>query len=289
MLNKLGNEFEMRLKKDIIFRFILYVAAALLIVPLFLILGYVLKQGISVINWEFLISLPQVLEIDAEKVSGGIIHAIVGTFMLIVLASILAVPLGVLSGIYVSENKKSKLVKWVHLSVDILQGTPSIVIGIVAYQWFVVPFKGYSAFSGGIALAIMMLPIIIRSTEETLRMIPNSLKEASLALGVPYSKTLMKVILPAGVSGILTGIILGVARIAGETAPLLFTAFGSSTLNFNLFKPMSSLPHLIYKYASSPYPIEHRIAWGASVVLVFLVLGLNIIAKVVARKWKVQC
>jgi phosphate transport system permease protein len=146
----------------------------------------------------------------------------------------------------------------------------------------------FSALSGGIALAIMMLPVIVTSTEETLKLIPDTLREASLALGVPYPRTILKVILPAGLSGIVTGIILGIARIAGETAPLLFTAFGSPFMSTNIFKPVSSLPLLVFNYATSPYPEWHALAWGACFVLMVFILSLNLLAKVVIRRWKVQ-
>ncbi len=172
--------------------------------------------------------------------------------------------------------------------MEILQGIPSIVIGIIAYAWIVVKIGTFSALSGGIALAVMMLPVIVRATEETLKLIPENLKEASLALGVPYSKTILKVIVPAGLTGILNGILLGVARIAGETAPLLFTAFGSPFMNLNIFKPVDSLPLMIFNYATSPYPEWHAMAWGASFVLVVLVLSVNFFTKVISKKWRVR-
>ena len=172
--------------------------------------------------------------------------------------------------------------------MEILQGIPSIVIGIIAYAWIVITLGTFSAFSGGIALSIMMLPVIVRATEETLKLIPDTLKEASLSLGVPYYRTILKVILPAGASGIATGVLISVARIAGETAPLLFTAFGNPFMEMNVLKPVNSLPLLIFNYATSPYPEWHALAWGASFVLVFFVLALNFFAKVVTRKWKVQ-
>jgi phosphate transport system permease protein len=172
--------------------------------------------------------------------------------------------------------------------MEILQGVPSIVLGIIAYSWVVINMGTFSALSGGVALAIMMLPVIVRSTEETLNLIPDHLREASLALGVSYSRTILKVILPAGLTGIVTGVLLGIARIAGETAPLLFTAFGSPFMNLNIFKPVDSLPLLIFNYATSPYPEWHTMAWGASFVLVMFVLGINFIAKVIVRRWKVQ-
>jgi phosphate transport system permease protein len=162
------------------------------------------------------------------------------------------------------------------------------VIGIIAYVWIVVPVGSFSALSGGVALAMMMLPVIITVTEETLKLIPDSLREASLALGVSYPRTILKVVLLSGLSGILTGILLSVARVAGETAPLLFTAFGSPFMDFNILKPVNTLPLMIFNYATSPYPEWHRLAWGASFVLIVFVLGINLFTKLVTRKWKVQ-
>jgi phosphate transport system permease protein len=252
--------------------------------PLLLILYYITKNGIAVINWEFLTQLPRPI----GEAGGGVFNAVIGTGMLIILSSILSIPFGITTGIYLSERSEGKIANIVRLCVVVLQGTPSIVIGIVAYIWVVAPFQGFSAISGGVALSIMMLPVIIKSTEETLKLMPYHLKEASLALGVPYYKTILKVILPTGISGILTGILLSVARITGETAPLLFTAFGNQFMNWNLFKPIDSLPYRIFYYAMSPYPEWHTFAWGASFILVVVVLGFNLIARGVAVKWKVQ-
>ncbi len=275
---------QIRIAKDIVFKGLVILFSFLMIVPLLLILFYIVRNGISVINWEFLTSLPRPM----GEFGGGIANAIVGTGMLIVVASVCAVPLGVFGGIYLSENKTGRIPAAVRLSMEILQGIPSIVIGIIAYAWIVISMGTFSALSGGIALAIMMLPVIVRATEETLKLIPENLREASLALGVPYSKTILKVIVPAGLTGIMTGILLGVARIAGETAPLLFTAFGSPFMNLNIFKPVDSLPLLIFNYATSPYQEWHAMAWGASFVLVIFVLGMNFTAKVIANKWKVR-
>jgi phosphate transport system permease protein len=274
----------LRIIKDKVFKGLVILFSFLSGVPLVVILYYIVKNGISSINWEFLTNLPK----PVGEIGGGVSNAIIGTLILIVISCILAVPLGISTGIYLSENRKGRLAYLVRLCVEVLQGVPSIVIGIIAYVWVVVPMKSPSAFSGGIALGIMMLPVIVRSTEETLKLMPNSLREASLALGVPYHRTILKVILPAGLSGIVTGILLSVSRIAGETAPLLFTAFGSNFMNANIFKPMSSLPLLIFNYATSPYAEWISFAWGASLVLLVLVLGLNLIAKLVAKKWKVQ-
>ena len=273
-----------RIIKDKLFQAGIIFFAAVTIVPLLLILFYIVRNGIAVIDWQFLTSLPK----PVGEVGGGISNAIVGTLMLIVIACGIAIPLGVCSGIYLSEKKDGKLAYLVRLSVEILQGIPSIVIGIIAYAWIVITLGTFSAFSGGIALSIMMLPVIVRATEETLRLIPDTLKEASLSLGVPYHRTILKVILPAGISGIATGVLISLARIAGETAPLLFTAFGNPFMEINILKPVNSLPLLIFNYATSPYPEWHALAWGASFVLVFFVLALNFFAKVVTRKWKVQ-
>lgn len=258
--------------------------SVLSVIPLLLILGYLFSKGVSSLSWQFLFSLPKPL----GEVGGGIANAIVGTLYLIFIACVCAIPLGVAAGIYLAEQGQTRLSYWLRLCVDVLQGVPSIVIGVVVYAWFVLPMKTFSAVSGGIALGIMMLPVIVRTTEETLKMIPGSLKEASLALGVPYSTTILRVIVPAGLSGIVTGVLLAIARIAGETAPLLFTAFGSPFLSVHPGKPIESLPHLIFYYATSPYTEWQRLAWGASFILVMGVLMINIIAKVVIRKWKVQ-
>jgi phosphate transport system permease protein len=273
-----------RIWADQLFKALIIVLSLSSIVPMFLILFMITKNGISVIRWEFLTQLPN----PVGEAGGGIANAILGTLWLILLSFLFSVPLGVFAGIYLSENRGGKLAYLGRLSIEILQGIPSIVIGIIAYVWVVMPMGSFSALSGGVALGIMMLPVIVMATEETLRMVPESLREASMALGVPYSRTIMKVILPAGLSGILSGILLGIARVAGETAPLLFTAFGSPFMNLNILKPINTLPLTIFNYATSPYPEWHALAWGASFVLIAFVLGLNLITKVVAKKWKVQ-
>jgi phosphate transport system permease protein len=254
------------------------------ILPLLFILIYIVKSGIGVINWNFITNIPK----PVGEIGGGIANALIGTLIIIVFASIFAVPIGILCGIYLNENKNSKVAYWTGLCVDVLQGIPSIVIGIVAYFWLVKPLGGFSALSGSIALAIMMLPIIIRSTEETLKMIPNSLREAAYALGMPSQRVLMRVIVPTGFNGIISGVMLAVARVSGETAPLLFTAFGNPFKEYSIFKPMQSLPLLIFNYATSPYKDWQDLAWGASLILLILVLSLNLLTKFFTRKWKVQ-
>lgn len=270
--------------KSLIFKWVIIFFAFVITVPLIIILLYIIKQGAMQVNWHFLTNVPAPV---GEK-GGGIINALVGSAIMVLMSSIVAIPIGMFAGIYLSENPRTRLAYYSGLCVDILQGVPSIVVGIVAYFWLVKPLGTFSAISGSIALAIMMLPIVIRATEQTLLMLPASLKEAALSLGVPYHRVILKVIVPCGFAGILSGITLSIARVIGETAPLLFTAFGSPFLATNLKKPMESLPHLIYTYATSPYDDWHDLAWGASFILLVFVLTLNIITKVMTRKWKVQ-
>ncbi len=273
-----------RILKDKIFKYFIIVAAISSALPLLFILYYIVSNGISTINWDFFVDLPK----PPGESGGGIANALVGTIMLIVSSSAIAIPPAVLLGIYLSEVRNTMISNWVRTAVEMMQGVPSIVFGILVYAWVVKPLGSFSTLSGAIALAIMMLPIISKSTEETLLMIPHYIKEASLALGVPYYKTILKVILPSGLSGILTGIIISISRIAGETAPLLFTAFGNPFLNWDLAKPSNSLPLLIFNYAGSPYKEWHSLAWGASIVLIAIVLILNIISKIISKKWEVK-
>jgi phosphate transport system permease protein len=273
-----------RIFKDRLFKIFVFVISGLATIPLLLILFYIAKMGIASINWEFFINLPR----PPGEVGGGIANALVGTLILILTSSLIAIPPAIALGVFMSENKTKSFSKWIGSGVEILQGIPSIVIGIIAYVWVVRPMGGFSALSGSVALAIMMIPFIAKSTEETLKMIPLHLKEASMALGVPYYKTILKVVMPAGLSGIVTGVIIAIARVAGETAPLLFTAFGNHFMSYSIFKPMNSLPLLIFNYAGSPYDEWHSLAWGASFVLVVMVLLLNIISKILSKRWKVK-
>jgi len=273
-----------RLGKSYGFQLLTYLLAFAIVVPLLAILFYIVRAGVTKINWHFLVNIPK----PVGESGGGIANAVVGSIIIILVAAVIAVPIGIMAGIYLSENRKSKLAYWVRLSTDILQGVPSIVIGIIAYFWLVKPLRGFSALSGSAALAIMMLPIIVRSTEETLRLLPDSLKEAALALGMPFHRVIFKVIVPVGIGGILSGVMLSIARITGETAPLLFTAFGNPYLSVNIAKPMQSLPLLIFNYATSPYTDWLNLAWGASLILLVWVLFLNILTKLLTRKWKVQ-
>jgi phosphate transport system permease protein len=273
-----------RNRKNTFFKAIIIIGTTICTLPLLFILFYIFKQGIASMNWQFLTSLPK----PVGESGGGVSNALVGSIMILLVSCVIAIPLGIVIGIYLSEERKSRLSYYCQLAVDVLQGIPSIVIGIIIYEWVVRPMGGFSALSGSVALALMMLPSIIKATEETLKLLPESLKEASLALGVPYYKTILKVIVPTGLGGIFTGVILSISRVIGETAPLLFTAFGSPFMNTNIFKPMSSLPLIIFNYATSPYEDWHQLAWGASMVLILMILILNMITKVIQRKWKVQ-
>jgi phosphate transport system permease protein len=273
-----------RILWDKVFKGMIVLLTFCSILPMFFILFFITSKGISAVNWRFLTHLPK----PVGEMGGGISNAIIGTLMLIGIATVFSVPVGILTGIFLSENRKGKLASLTRLCVETLQGVPSIVIGIIAYIWLVVSMGSFSALSGGVALGLMMLPVIITATEQTLKLIPESLKESSLALGVSYPRTILKVILPAGVSGIVTGILLSIARVAGETAPLLFTAFGSPFMNLNILKPINSLPLMIFNYTTSPYPEWHTLAWGASFILIILVLGLNLFTKIVTKRWKVQ-
>jgi phosphate transport system permease protein len=273
-----------RILWDRLFKTIIIFLTLCSILPMFFILFFITRKGISVVNWSFLTQLPK----PVGEAGGGISNAVVGTLMLIGISTAISVPVGIFAGTFLSEYRRGRLIYLIKLCVETLQGIPSIVIGIIAYIWIVVPMGSFSALSGGVALGLMMLPVIVTATEETLKLIPDGLREASLALGVSYPRTILNVILPAGVSGIVTGILLSIARVAGETAPLLFTAFGTPFMNLNILKPINSLPLMIFNYATSPYPEWHRLAWGASFVLIVFVLGLNLLTKVVTRRWKVQ-
>jgi phosphate transport system permease protein len=270
--------------KNSLFFVAIFLFSVCLFIPLILIFYYVIVNGVAAINWDFFTKTP----VPVGETGGGILNAILGSFYIVFFAAVLAIPWGICVGVFLYDNSESQWAYWVRLFVEVLQAIPSIVLGIIAYIWIVMSAKTFLAISGSFALALMMMPMVVRATEETLKMIPETLKEASLALGVPYYQTLFKVMLPSGMSGILTGILLGLARIMGETAPLLFTAFGSPFLVHNVLKPMGSLPLVIFNYATSPYDDWQTIAWGASLILLIFILTLNILIKVVISKWNVK-
>lgn len=223
---------------------------------------------------------------SGELIPGGIANGITGTLLMVVIASLLAIPTGILGGIYLSEKPKTWFSILIRFLTDLVQGSPSIVIGIIAYSWIVKPLGSYSALAGSIALSIMMLPLIIRSTEETLKMLPGSLKEAGLALGASYTRVILKVWPSLRFRNVIYGILLAISRVMGETAPLMLTALGSSAINWDILKPTSAVPLLIWEFYNDPNLID--MIWSSSLFLLLLILLLNIIAKQVARKWKIQ-
>ena len=247
---------------------------------LFFILGYLVYNGGTSINWAFFTQLPK----PVGEIGGGMANAIVGSGKLLFAASLFGVPIGFLGGVYLAEFSGSFVASVGRYAADLLNGVPSIVIGIFAYAMVVLPFKHFSTFAGAFALGLMMIPITLRSTEEFLKNVPNNLREGAMALGASKSKTIRTVIIPAAYRGILTAILLALARVAGETAPLLFTAFGNRFWNNSWSQPTASLPVMIYTYAVSPYEDWHRQAWAAGLVLLGLILIINIVARTILAR-----
>ncbi len=255
-------------------------AVLLALVPLAMVLFFVVRQGIGSLNLAFFTSMPR----PVGEAGGGMANAIVGTLMLTGIASLMAVPVGVMSGIYMSEYAGTWLAIALRFAADTLNGVPSIVIGVFAYGIAVLPFKQFSALAGGFALGIMMIPIIARTTEELLLLVPNALREGALALGATRARAVFTVIVPAALPGIITGIVLALARIAGETAPLLFTSFNNRFFSRALTQPISSLTVQIYTYAISPYDDWHRQAWAGALVLVGFVLTCSLLARIATAR-----
>ncbi|KLU60829.1 phosphate transport system permease protein PstA [Peptococcaceae bacterium CEB3] len=254
-------------------------AAVIAVVPLFAVLGYVLKNGLTSLNLAFFTELPGMM-----GVGGGMANAIIGTLIVVALASVMGIPIGILAAIYLSEyDRRSWFSTLVRFTSDVLTGIPSIIVGIVVYAAIVVRTKHFSAFSGGVALAVIMIPSVIRATEEMLRLVPHTIREAGDALGIPKWRTILSIVLPTAAKGILTGALLAVARISGETAPLLFTALGNLYYAHSLNEPIATLPLNIYFYAISPYDQWHKQAWAGALVLVFIVIVLNVVARLAFR------
>ena len=272
-----------RLVKDKALLWAVCIFAALTAVPLFAILGEVFLRGYDQLSWSFFTeptptAYKAMKAIEAgEPIPGGIANGIIGTMLMLGMAAVIAIPTGILCGAFLAENPKKRFAQTVSYLTDLLQGTPSVIIGIVVYIRVVVPMKGYSAIAGSVALFIMMLPLIIRSTEETLKILPVSLKEAGLALGGNRARVMLKVQLPAAFGGIFTGVLLAISRVIGETAPLMFTALGCSFIRFAIDKPISAVPLLIWEFFNDPNLQE--LIWGASLFLLLFVLTLNLTAK----------
>jgi phosphate transport system permease protein len=255
-------------------------AVLLALVPLALVLVFVVSQGVQALNIDFFTQMPR----PVGEAGGGMLNALVGTLVLTGLAATIAIPIGVISGVYMSEYKGTRLATTTRFAADTLNGVPSIVIGIFAYAVAVLPFRQFSAMAGGLALGMMMIPIIARTTEELLLLVPGALREGALALGATRARAVFTVILPAALPGIITGVLLALARIAGETAPLLFTAFNNRFFSTDLRQPIASMTVQIFTYAISPYEDWHRQAWAGALVLVTFVLVCSLVTRVVTAR-----
>ncbi len=268
-----------RKAKSLILAVISCVCAGIVIAPLALVLFHLVRAGAGSVDLRFFTALPK----PVGEVGGGMANAIIGTLVLLGLASLIGVPVGVLAGVYLSEFGTERVNWWIRFGADILNGVPSIVWGIVAYALVVVPMKGFSAWAGGVALGFMMIPLITRTTEEVLLLVPNGYREAALALGISRWKVIVRIVMKTALKGIVTGVLLAAARIAGETAPLLFTAFGNRFWTHRLDDPIAALPLQIFTYAISPYDDWHRQAWAGALVLVGLTLVINIGVRALTR------
>lgn len=252
------------------------------ILPLGAMLFYVLQQGGSSLNWDFFTQLPK----PTGETGGGIVNGILGTLYIIVLASLVGLPIGLLSGIYLSRAGSSTFANAVRFVTDVIAGTPSIVAGVVGYALIVIPTGHFSAVAGGVALGLLMFPTVTRATEETIKLVPGTIREAALALGLPEWKTMVRVILPAAMNGIVTAVMLGIARVAGETAPLYLTILGNSQINWSLRGPVGALPIAIWQYAQTPYEDLHRQAWAGAFVLFAIIVLLNLSARLLT--WRLS-
>jgi phosphate transport system permease protein len=261
---------------------VLILCALAVIAPLFLVIYFLAYHGASSLDWNFFTQLPK----PTGEVGGGMANAIVGTMELLAMAAVVGVPLGIFGGIYLAEYGSDRANEWIRFMADVLNGVPSIVWGMVVYLILVVPFKTFSAYAGGVALGLMMVPLVMRTTEEVLVLVPQSYREAALALGIARWKVIMVIVVRTALKGIATGVIIAMARIAGETAPLLFTALGNSFWNTNLKEPIAALPLQIFAYAISPYDDWHRQAWAGALVLMALILALNITVRILSRDRK---
>jgi phosphate transport system permease protein len=281
----------LRKGKDKVVYILVCIFSFLAMIPLFLILWDVVSKGYKNFTPRLFTEVtPSSMDallarMNDEPIPGGILNGITGTVLIVGLAILFSVPLGLAIGVYLADNHGKRLAKVVSYLTDLLQGMPSIVIGIIAYAWVVKPLGGYSALAGSVALTIMMLPMIVRSTEETLKMLPYAYKEAGLALGASYTNVVFKILLPSGFGGIFTGILLAISRVMGETAPLMLTALGASVVNWDVTEPTSAIPLLIWDFYNDPNLVD--LIWSSSLLLLIVIFLLNWIAKIVARKWKV--
>ena len=260
--------------------FLCALSVLLALVPLALILFYVISQGVSSLSWAFFTEMPR----PVGEAGGGMANSIAGTLIVVGIGALFAIPIGVVSGIYAAEYAGTRLASSVRFAADTLNGVPSIVIGVFVYGFAVLPFRRFSAFAGGLALGIMMVPLIMRTTEELLRLVPTTLKEGALALGATRGRAVFTVVLPAALPGIMTGVLLALARIAGETAPLLFTSFNNRFFTTDVMQPVSTLTVQVFTYAISPYRDWHRQAWAGALVLVLIVFSCSLLARLATAR-----
>jgi phosphate transport system permease protein len=254
-------------------------ATALAVLPLFLILGTLIVKGAGSINLAFFVQRP----VPAGESGGGVVHAIIGTLLMVGTACLMGLPIGISAGIFAAEFPGARLATATRFIADVLNGTPSIVVGVFAWTWIVAKQGHFSGFAGSAALAVLMIPMVMRTTEEMIKLVPHSLREAALALGYPRWRTSLKIVARTCLPGIVTGALLAVARVSGETAPLLFTALGSQYLSTNINQPMAALPLVVYNYATGPYDDWHRLAWATALVLIIVVLVLSLLARLATR------
>lgn len=274
------NSLAWRKRKSAAMTLIMALFTLAVCIPLVLIFVYIIKMGFSSINLDFFTQIPK----PPGETGGGMANGLAGSAMLIILASLSGIPVGIFGAIYLSEYGGGRLSDLIRFSADVLSGIPSIITGMVAYTLLVVPMKGFSALAGAFALALIMIPIVLRTTEEQLKLVPGTLREASLALGVPLWRTTLKVTLRSALTGVMTGILLAIARISGETAPLLFTALGNQFWGKSLIEPIAAMPLQIFNFAISPYDDWHRLAWAGALVLVMIMFGLSLAARYFGRR-----
>jgi len=265
--------------KNVLMQVIAFGCAILVVAPLLLIYFHLARYGLSSINWAFFTKLPKAV----GEPGGGMANAIVGSLILLTQAVVIGVPVGVLGGIYLSEYGGTKFNWWVRFTADIINGVPSITWGIVVYGLLVIPMHGFSALAGGVVLGFMMIPLVMRTTEEVLQLVPGGYREAALALGISRWRTIVQIVVRTALKGIVTGVLVALARIAGETAPLLFTAFGNLGWAHSLKEPIAAIPVLIFNYAISPYDDWHRQAWAGALVLLLFMLIINLGVRFVTR------
>jgi phosphate transport system permease protein len=279
MHSKQADNHTWRMVKSGLASTVALISALLVIAPLGLVFFHLLVNGASSVNWDFFTKLPT----PVGAPGGGMVNAIVGSLELLALAAAIGIPVGVLGGVYLGEYGSARVNSVLRFIADVLNGVPSITWGVVVYGLIVLRFKGFSAYAGGLALGLIMIPLIIRTTEEVVLLVPNGYREAALALGVSRWKTIVYVVMKTASKGIITGILLALARVGGETAPLLFTAFGNRFWNHSLSQPIAALPLQIFTYAISPYDDWHRQAWAGALVLVTGIFCVNVLVRILTR------